>query len=245
MKQLIILLIEFALIVILVIGIYINNLSEKVNYPYHYDKPLMKTQLNLSDYKLKEELTFFLTKELGLHEGEFQILDAVYLYTNDISGADYILITLKSSDERLCQITVSRNFLPWAKWELNPKSFSVMEPLKPLLESSVVVPKWMQDLGVSAQQLKTYYVKHPDVALERESPFFDEKTKKFNLPPDWYQTVFTFAIQKDKTVRLIPDAGEKVKVDIVNSYWKADYPTAYLGLGYRGYLYKKIEDTQR
>lgn len=241
MRQLIILFIEFVLIVALVIGIYYTNLSKKFNYPYRYNKPIMATRLDLSDLELRSELIFFLTKEMGLYEGEFKILDVVYLYTDEISGADYILVTLEAPNGKLCQLTVSRNFLPYAKWELNPKSFSVIEPLEPLLGSEVKVPQWMQDLGVTAQQLDKYYVTHPEEALKGETAFFDEKTGKYNLPSDWYQATFTLEI-KDKGIRLIPETDNKAKAAIVNFYWKADYPTEYLGLGYREYLYKKIRE---
>lgn len=240
MRQLIILFIEFVLIVALVIGIYYTNLSKKFDYPYRYNKPIVASRLDLSDLELRSELIFFLTKELGLYEGEFKILDVVYLYTDKISGADYILVTLRAPDGKLCQITVSRNFLPYAKWELNPKSFSVIEPLQPLLGSEVKVPQWMQDLEITPQQLQKYYAAHPDVASKGEAAFFDEKTGKYNLPADWYQTTFTLEI-KDKGIRLVPETDKKVKTAIVNSYWKADYPTEYLGPGYREYLYKKIK----
>lgn len=241
MRQLIILFIEFVLIVALVIGIYYTNLSKKFDYPYRYNKPIMATRFDLSDPELRSELIFFLTKEMGLYEGEFKILDVVYLYTDEISGADYILVTLEAPDGKLCQLTVSRNFLPYAKWELNPKNFSIIEPLEPILGSEVKVPQWMQDLGVTAQQLDKYYVTHPEEALKGETAFFDEKTGKYNLPLDWYQATFTLEI-KDKGIRLIPETDKKAKTAIVNFYWKADYPIEYLGPGYREYLYKKIKE---
>ena len=241
MRQLLIILIEFILIIGLVIGIYYINLSQKENYPYKYQKPLMSTQLDLTDLELKEELRFFLAKELGLYEGEFQIINAVFLYTEQISGADYILVTLRAPDGNLCQITILRNFLPWAKWEINPKNFSVLEPLEPLIDNEASVPRWMQDLGVTAEQLDNYYRRYPEVAANRETAFLDLKTGKYNLPSDWYQTVFSFTAEKDKTIRLVPDKAEKIKANIVNSYWKADYPSEYLGLGYREYLYQKIK----
>lgn len=244
MKKLIVLFIEFALIIGLVIGIYLNNLSKKVDYSYHYTKPLLRTRLNLSDTELKKEIIFFLAKDLGLYQGNFEILDVVFLYTGEIAGADYILVTLKAPDGRLCQITVSRISLPFARWELNPKTFSVIEPLKTILESKVEVPRWMQDLGVTDEQLQNYYTKHPELAVKGEYAFFDEETGSYNLPADWYQAVFNLVTGKDKTIRLIPDKGERLQADTVNFYWKADYPSEYLGLGYRGYLYQKIEESK-
>lgn len=245
MKKIIILLIEFALIIGLIISIYVLNLSKKIDYTYTYHKPLLRTQLSLSDYALKEGLLFFLAKELGLYAEELQILDVVYLYTNDITGADYILVTFNTADGRLCQITVSRNFLPWAKWETDPKSFNIIESPKTILESEFPVPKWMQELGVTAEQLRRYYAIHPEVSRAPEESFYDKKTGKFSLPADWYQTLFVLVTEKDKAPRLIPDRGEKVKAEIVDSYWKADYPREYLGLGYREYLYRKIEEGKR
>lgn len=112
MKQLIILIIEFILIIGIVAGIYLANLTKKQNLPYIYQEPVIATRLGLSDTGLREELNFFLTKELGLSGGEFVIIDAVFLSTQELSGADYILITLKAYDGRLFQITVSRNSFP-------------------------------------------------------------------------------------------------------------------------------------
>lgn len=244
MKKLIILLIESTLIIGIVIGIYITNRAKKVSYPYCYNKPLIRTRLDLSEQLLKKELVFFLAKELGLYGGSFEILDVVYLYTNDIIGAEYILVTLKAPDGRLCQITVSRKFVPWAKWKFNSKDFSIIEPLRSLLESQFEFPKWMQDLGVTAEQLQNYYEKHPEVAAQGESAFFDKKTGRYSLPSDWYQTLFVLVEEKGKTMRLMPQIQEEVKADIVNSYWRPDYPTEYLGLGYREYLYKKIEESK-
>lgn len=244
MRRLIILFIEFILIVGLVIGIYYANLSKKFEYPQRYNKPIMASQLNLPDQELRNEIIYFLSKELGLYGQEFEVLDIVYLYTDKISGADYILFTLRSPDGRLCQITVSRKFIPYAKWEINPESLSITEPFKSLLGAEVKVPKWMQDLEITPQQLEEYYATHPEVALKGESTFFDEETGKYNLPADWYQTMFVLEIKKDKTIRLIPEAGDKVKAAMVNSYWKADYPVDYIGPGYRQYLYEKIKRKQ-
>lgn len=241
MKQLVILFIEFALIIVIVFGIYYANLSKKAHYLYKYQKPIMATRLDLNDLKLREEIYFFLTKDLGLYTGEFQILDVVSLYTEKITGADYILITLETSDGNLYQITLTRNFLPWAKWEIGSSSFSVIEPLEPLLDHGIKVPKWMQDLGVTKEQLDIYYKKHPEVSLLGEYAFFDEEIGKYKLPSDWHQTIFTLKIEKGRIIQLVPDKEEKLKANIVNSYWQADYPIEYLGLGYREYLYKKIK----
>jgi hypothetical protein len=79
------------------------------------------------------------------------------------------------------------------------------------------------------------------MAVKGELAFFDEKAGKYNLPLDWYQTVFTLEIEKDKTARLISDTGKQTKTTAANSYWKVDYPMQYLGPGYREYLYKKIK----
>lgn len=227
------------MILALVIGIYYTNLSKKLDYPYRYNKPIVASRLDLSDLELRSELVFFLTKEMGLYEGEFKILDVVYLYTDEITGADYILVTLEAPDGKLCQLTVSRNFLPWSSWQFNQKNLSIVEPPKTVFPSLLAVPQWMQDLGVTAQQLDKYYLTHPDLAKKGETAFFDEKTEKYNLPSDWYQ--FTFSLEiKDKGIRLIPETDKQAKTTLVNFYWKADYPTEYLGPGYREYLYKKI-----
>lgn len=241
MKQLITLVIEFFLIILVAAGIYYVNLSKKFNYPYKYNKPILAMRTEVYDEQLRTELIFFLVKELGLYEGEFKMLDVVYLYTDKISGADYILVTLEAPDGKLCQLIVSRSFLPYSKWELNPESFNVIEPMESIGGFTEKVPKWMQDLGVTSEQLNNYYTAHPDVALKGESAFFDEKTGGYNLPSDWYKTMFTFEI-KEKGIRLIPETTQKGRTSIVNSYWKVDYPSEYLGPGYREYLYRKIKD---
>jgi hypothetical protein len=241
MRQLIILFIEFVLIVGLVIGIYYLNLSKKFGYPYKYKKPIMSTRLDLSDTELRKELIFFLTKELGLYEEEFKIIDVIYLYTDQISGADYILVTLQSPDGKLCQLAVSRNLLPYAKWEVDTKTYRVIEPTKPLVSSETKIPQWMQDLEITPEQVEKYYTSHPDVAKKGETVFLDAKTGKYSLPADWYQSVFTLQIEKDKTMRLISNTSKKIKATAVTSYWKVDYPMQYLGPGYREYLYKKIK----
>jgi len=241
MRQLIILLVEFVLIIGLVAGIYYSNLGKKFNYPQKYNKPLMSTRLDLSDTDLRKEIIFFLTKELGLYEEELKILDVVYLYTDKISGADYILITLRSSDGKLCQLAISRNLLPYAKWTLNTKDYRVIEPTKPLSGPEVKAPQWMQELEITPEQIERYYASHPDTAAKGEALFVDEQTGGYSLPSDWYQSVFTLQIEKGKSTRLISDTGKKVKAAAVDSYWKVDYPMQYLGPGYREYLYKKIK----
>lgn len=91
-----------------------------------------------------------MARELGIFGGDFQILDAVSLSANEISGADYVMVTLKSPDGKICQLTLNRNLGTWGRWEINHKSLKVMQAPKP---GEAKVPKWMDDAGVTPEQL--------------------------------------------------------------------------------------------
>ena len=89
----------------------------------------------------------------------------------------------------------------------------MIEPLRPLLDSPIEVPKWMKDSGVTAEQLQNYYEKHPEVAAQGESAFFDKKTGEYKLPSDWYQTLFLLVKEKGKTI-LKPSVPTKLTLRI-------------------------------
>ncbi|RKY30683.1 MAG: hypothetical protein DRP74_06485 [Candidatus Omnitrophota bacterium] len=243
MKQLLTVIFEFLIIIAVVAGIYYYNLSRPPSARYRYQKPIVSTHMDLADLELKQELIFFLRQEFGLYTTEFEIIDVVFLSTHELSGNDHILVTLKTPDNRLFQVAVSKTFIPWAKWQLDRSGFAVIEPIKPLLGYELKVPEWMQELGVTQEQLNRYMSLHPEAAILGESAFVDKETGKYELPQDWYLTLFSLITSEDKKgLRLVPEKAEEVNKNLIDSYWETDYPADYLGPGYRSYLYKKIKN---
>lgn len=72
----------------------------------------------------------------------------------------------------------------------------------------------------------------------------NSKTGKYELPADWHQTVLTVVTGKDKALHSRAEVEGQAKTEEINTYWKPDYSTEYTGLGYRGYLYKKIKGNE-
>jgi hypothetical protein len=246
MKNVWILFIEVSLIIGLWFGIY--TVYQKAQVKRFSHQSLVTSRLYLSDADMEEELIFFLSKKLGIYEHDYQIVDVVNLNTREVMGVDYILITLRAPDGRLCQVIVTRNSNPWAKWELDPVNFNVVDIVEPGSLAGQV-SQWMQELSITPEQVDAYYKAHPEFSRKGEVAFLDDKTGALQLPPDWYQVVkpeatFSLEIGKDKTVRIISSMGEEAKKRVLNSYWKPDYPTDYLGPGYREYLFRKLKDTQ-
>jgi len=241
MKKLLLVLAEFFLIIGLWLGVYYiyrQRGSGRAAY-----QSLMTRRMDLANAELEEELMYFLAKELGIYTGEFEIVDVVNLATHEIAGLDYILVTIKTPDDRLCQVTISRSTFPWSQWELNPGSFNVVEIVQPGLESQTT--KWMQELGITPDEVNAYYQMHPQAALRGDAAFFDNASQTYKLPEDWYQTVIKIEMGEDKTPRIISLTGKEAGFGLLNSYWKPDYPTDYLGPGYREYLFRKIKDAKQ
>ncbi len=244
MKQIIILCVELLLILGLAAALYYLNLSRKSQNLYTYQKPLIYKKFDLSDQELKKEINLFLSRELNLFGGDFQVMDAVSLSANDISGADYIMVTVRAPDGKICQVTLSRSLGPWSKWEINPTSLNVIEAPQGAANPAVKIPKWMDDLGATSGQLQKYYATHPEFARKGEAAFFNTQTGKYELPADWHQSVMTVVTGKDKALHSKVEAVGNAEADEINNYWKPDYSTEYTGLGYRGYLYRKIKGSE-
>ncbi|HTY45177.1 MAG TPA: hypothetical protein VMD52_04205 [Patescibacteria group bacterium] len=246
MRNVWILFAEVLCIIALWFGVY--TIYQKVQIRRFSHRPLVTDGIYLSDADIEEELIFFLSKKLGIYEQDYQVVDVVNLNTREVTGVDYILVTLRAPDGRLCQVIVSRNSNPWAKWELDPVNFNVVDIVEPDSLAGQA-PQWMQELSITPEQVNAYYKAHPELAQKGEAAFFDAKTGVRQLPADWYQVIkpevtFSLEIGKDKTVRIISSMGEEAKKRVVNAYWKADYPTDYLGGGYREYLFRKLKDSQ-
>ena len=124
------------------------------------------------------------------------------------------------------------------------ENFSITEFPKSKRSFSIEISQWMQDyLGITQDEVYEYYKKHPDIDLKNiESIFLDEKTQEVRFPSDWFKTVkleaqYKLVISNRRPVRFISNIKEKHS----ELYWKTDYPTDYLGAGYRGYLYDKVK----
>jgi len=243
MKKLTLVFLAAFLIAVLSLTFYWNYRTEK--------KPssprrliLMTSRLRLANVELEEQLVFFLARKLGIYEGAFEIIDVVNLDTRDIAGADYILVTLKAPDGKLCQVTLTKQSYPWARWELVQESLTVSE--LPWSSPSVYIAntKWMEDLGITADEVRQYYTAHPEkVGNAIESAFLDRETGRYTLPPDWWQapkleSPFRLEINKDKTIDFVSEMKQSNAYDY---YWNVDYPSELVGPGYRVYLYKKVK----
>jgi hypothetical protein len=204
-------------------------------------------RIRLSSRELEEELTFFLASKLGIYEGSFEIVGIVNLKTQEMAGADYLLVTVRISDGKLCQVVVSRKAGPWGKWGIEQETFKLINAAdaKGAALYSEKTKAWMKELGVTADELRQYYRAHPEAILKGDELFFDEETGITRLPADWFKTVnppvsYKLSVDKNGPVRFVP--GMEVKPADV--FWQPDYPGDYLGGGYRSYLYEKIKENK-
>lgn len=246
MKNVAILLVELLLIVGLLVGIH-SVYRQKAKARLE-EKPLITNEIQLSSATLEEELTYFLATRLNLYEEGYEIVDVTNLATAAVTGTDYLVVTIRTPDGRYCQIAVSRQSVPWAKWELNPETYQLVDIRQPD-SFSAQTPPWMREIGITAAQVEEYFAAHPELRRSGAQAFIDKQTGAYRLPADWYQAVkvestFNVEVGKDKTMRIFSNIGEEARARLVNSYWKSDYPVQYLGPGYRGYLYKKIKGNE-
>lgn len=247
MKRLILLLLEVVLISSVGLAVYFNYRDKSKPRPY---RKLVVTQgkLHFLNPELEEKLVFYLTRQLAIYEGSFEIVDVVNLGTRDITGFDYILVTVKAPNGRLCQVTLSKGFYPWAKWEIAAENSRLQEAPSPLLPDPAENKQWMTELGITPQEVREYYLGHPQLTREEaEAAFLDKETGMHVLPADWKQTAsvkprFSLEIAKDKGFRFVSGLSAESAYD---SYWKVDYPCAYSGPGYRAYLYDKAEGSRK
>lgn len=206
---------------------------------------ILTRRLHLLNADIEDKIIFYLSRKLGIYEGALEIIDVVNLDTRGISGADYILVTLKAPDGKLCQVTLSRGSLPWSEWELNPENSSAKEMPQSALLPYAENAGWMRDLGITRDEVIRYYIAHPEIGPDNniERAFLDKETGIRSLPSDWWKAAlsesrFRLEISKNKVLSFVSHMGSE---DPLNSYWAVDYPLDYSGPGYRGYLYKKIK----
>jgi len=246
MKQLMILLFAVAL----AIGSWflIGPLLEK-NPAFNRDQQtvdFINRRLSLANIDLEKELAFFLAKQFGIFEGSFEIVDIVNLNTTGITGTDYLLVTFKAPDGRFCQVSVSRGKGTNSGWEILPESFSVSQ----FSSSQPIMPVWMKDLGIAPEQLDEYYRAHPEAIALGEKLFRDPQTGGYILPTDWFQTVkpvhkpYAIVLNQNQKVAINPNMVSGTESDMINTYWKADYPSSNIGPGYRAYLYGKVKGSE-
>jgi hypothetical protein len=204
----------------------------------------VKSRLYLPGSDFEDDLIFFIAGQLGIYQGEFEILDIVNLELQDIAGVDYLLITLRAPNGDLCQVTIAKDLFPWARWEVVPGSFSVVRMPEMRLKFAYEAPQWMRELGITPEQVAGYFAEHPDMRVRGEGAFLDPKTQKRALPGDWSATIkkekpLRFSVNKNKKTGFSTLMAGRNQVGLLNAYWKADYPSDYAGPGYRAYLYGK------
>ncbi len=204
----------------------------------------MKSRLYLPGAEFEDDLVFFIARQLGIYEGEFEILDVVNLELQDIAGTEYLLITLRAPNGDLCQVTIAKELFPWSRWEIVPSSFTAVRIPEAGLRFAFDAPQWMRDLGITPEQVAGYFAEHPDKHGQGESAFIDPVTQKRSLPIDWSVSAkkdkpLRFSINKNKKTGFSNVMAGKSRTGLLNAYWKADYPSDYAGPGYRAYLYGK------
>jgi len=206
---------------------------------------MMIDNLNALSPDQEDTLTFYLTKQLGTYEGSFEIIEVVNLQTRDISGTEYLLVTLRAPNGKFCQVILSRKSLPWAHWQIESGSLKIVDiPQAEYITTTEKDLVWMKELGVTAEEVSRYLAVHPEKALgDAETLFVDQTTGKLTLPRDWWKSVkvgespfrYKLEIAKNKTMRFVSD----MKMESSDLFWKIDCPADYLGSGYRGYLFEK------
>ncbi|MEI6631058.1 MAG: hypothetical protein WCL25_00380 [bacterium] len=247
MKRILVLLLEVALIAAVGLTMYWNYRDKKA--VYRPARLIVNTgRPNFLTRDLEDNLVFFLTKQLGSYEGAFEIIEVVNLGTRELAGVDYVVMTIKAPDGKLCQVALAKNAYPWSKWEVVSEHFKVEEPARALYSSYTKDTEWIQALGITPAQLYEYYIKHPQMTQEElESSFVDKVTGMHVLPDDWRKTVtlspnFSLEQNKEKGFRFIANIAGDNSYD---TYWKVDYPSSYSGPGYRAYLYDKIDQNRQ
>ncbi|MFA4984282.1 MAG: hypothetical protein WC559_03085 [Candidatus Omnitrophota bacterium] len=245
MKQLLAILIT-ALIIIFA-WVFVRFLYSPRNRAQIVDEIMSSKRIRLSNRELEEELTFFLASKLGIYEGSFEIVDIVNLKTYEMAGADYLLVTVRTPDGKLCQVVVSRKAGAWGKWEIQQGTFRLIKAAgeKGAAVYSEKKKFWMKELGVTADELRQYYRAHPEAILKGDDLFFDEETGIAHLPADWFKTVkpeisYKLSVDKNGPARFVPEMQAKP----ADAFWQPDYPADYLGGGYRSYLYEKIKESK-
>jgi hypothetical protein len=247
MKRLILLLLEVVLIFSVGLAVYFNYRDKSKPGPYR-KLAVTRGKLHFLTQELEEKLVFYLARQLAVYEGSFEVVDVVNLDMRDMTGFDYILVTVKAPNGRLYQVTLSKGFYPWAKWEIVAESSRSQEASSPLLPDPAENKKWETGLGITSQEVREYYLGHPQLTQEEaEAAFLDKETGMQVLPADWKQTAsvsphFILEISKDKSFRFVSGLSAENAYD---SYWKVDYPSAYSGPGYRAYLYDKVKGSRK
>lgn len=226
---------------------FILHVNETTREKTHLARKIlfMTDNLNALNPEQEDKLIFYLTKQLGTYEGSFEIIDVVNLQSHDIGATAYLLVTLRAPNGKFCQVIISRKNLPWARWEIEQGSFKVVD-----IKQAVYVTTnendliWMKELGITPEEVHRYLAAHPEKALgDAEALFLDQDTGYHAIPKDFWkvktpQASFKLEINKDKTMRFVSEMKRESSADL---YWKVDYPSDYLGGGYRGYLFDKVK----
>ena len=247
MKRILVILLELIFIAGAGLVMYHNYRDKKIVYPA--GRLIMNTgRPQFFDKGMEDGLIFFLTKQLGAYDAPFELIEVVNLGTRELAGVEYVVMTVRAPDGKLCQVALAKNSYPWSKWEIVAEHFKVTEPSKNMYSVYSEDTKWIEELGITPAQLHEYYIKHPKMTQEElKELFVDKATGMRILPDDWRQSVtlaprFGLKNDKDKGFRFIANiAGDNA----YDTYWKVDYPSSYSGPGYRSYLYDKIEQNKQ
>ncbi len=177
----------------------------------------------------EEKLVYFLVTKLNIFEGNFEVIDVVNLNARNFTGSDYILITLRTSDGRLCQVIAKRQVGKSAEWQFDEQSFNVVGLDK-------YEPSSMEDYYNRLNELDIGFRKEDDGRsldlLEESSPDMPELLVFESIP-----SALSLEINKNQKIGLSNQMSEGGGPDVL---WKPDYPS-YLGPGYRAYLYQKVK----
>ena len=207
-------------------------------------KTLVAAGLDLPALQNNEEFVSFLAQRFGAYGSLVEIVQIVILSTKDITGKDYVLLTLRAPNGKYYQTVISRDAYPWSRWSFDPQTFAEADQIQLDLSRPIIIE------DIIPKEVLTYYQLNSVAQIDQEPP--DEQNKNENVPARrpavsdikkagevGQPAMFKLELGKDKKWRFnsIPKdtAGE------TNTYWKVDYPAEYSGGGYRIYLYKKIK----
>ncbi len=180
--------------------------------------------------EFEEKMVYFLVTKLNIFEGNFEVIDVVNLNARNFTGNDYILITLRTPDGRFCQVMAKRQIGKSTEWQFDEQSFNVVGLDK-------YEPSSMEEYYNRLNELNIGFRKDDDgqslVLLEKSSQDMPELLVFENIP-----SALSLEINKNKKIGLSNQMSEGGGPDVL---WKPDYPTSYLGPGYRAYLYQKVK----
>jgi hypothetical protein len=208
-------------------------------------KTLVITGVDSPLFRDNEEFAAFLRKQLGIYGGQVEIVQMITLNTRDITGRDYVLVTLRAPNGTYYQTVISKDAQPWSKWEFDPKTFCRAETIQLDLARPIRLDDFVPREVLIAYQLDSVSARNDKIQSEFEKIKDNNPQQKTVLgrplaPVEPQVGSFKLELGKDKKWHFT--TVNKESANDTESYWKTDYPTEYTGGGYRSYLYNKIKD---